>query len=203
MTDKPYRPDGEAEIEAMAWIADQQASEPATEKLWDRFLDECPDSAMPRSLFEATIRALREAKPVKYHGSATARPKLDAFGIEAVCDAIGDQKSMTQIAHEQGVSIGSLIAWIDSDPERSARAREVRRSMARFWDEKAEAVLANASSDFELKKARELSQHYRWRAKAIAPAEYGDKVQHADADGNKLEPATFVLQPVAPPPREE
>lgn len=108
---------------------------------------------------------------------ATAAAKLDRFGIDAVCEAIVDRESLTAIASRVGVSIGSLITWLDADPERSARAKEARRATARAWDEAAEAKLDQAEDEFGLKKARELAHHYRWRASKIAPAEYGDRIQ--------------------------
>lgn len=101
--------------------------------------------------------------------------KLDAYGVEAVCADIGDGKSLTAIAKEQGVSIGSLLTWCEADPERSARVREARTLMARFWDEEAERVIEQAGDDFELKKAKELAHHYRWRGSKIAPRDYGDR----------------------------
>lgn len=138
------------------------------------------------------------------NGKGDARAALDAFGIEAVCDRIGDGKSLTAIAEEIPVSIGSLLTWIKGDPERSARAREARQATAQGWDEMAEAELRNAADAFELAKARELASHFRWRASKIAPADYGDKVQLADADGNKLPPAPqFILAPVAPAPARD
>jgi hypothetical protein len=74
------------------------------------------------------------------------------------------------------VSVGSLLTWIDADPERSARVREARAAMAKVWDEKAEDFILQAGDEFALKRARELAHHYRWRATKIAPREYGDKV---------------------------
>lgn len=106
----------------------------------------------------------------------TAREKLDAFGIEAVCAAILHPKAMHAIADEIGVSQGSLVAWIGADSERSARAREARIHTAQMWDEKATQAIEAAADQFELARARELAQHYRWRASKIAPRDYGDKV---------------------------
>lgn len=108
-----------------------------------------------------------------------AREALDAFGIDAVCEAIGDGETLTAIAERVGVSIGSLSAWLEADAERSARAREVRRAMGRVWDEKAETEIRAAEDDLGLRKAKELAHHYRWRASKISAAEYGDRVTHA------------------------
>lgn len=126
-----------------------------------------------------------------------ASDKLDAIGLDAICEAIGDKKSLTQIAEDACVSIGSLLTWIEANPERSARAREARTLMARYWDERSEKILEEASDEFDLKKAKELSHHYRWRASKIAPREYGDKVMHTDSEGNNLPAPQFIIQPVA------
>lgn len=105
-----------------------------------------------------------------------AAQKLDAYGCDAVCADIGDGMSLTAIAKKCGVSIGSLLTWVEADAERSARVREARTLMARYWDEQAEEVIAGAQDDLGLKRARELAHHYRWRASKIAPRDYGDAV---------------------------
>lgn len=122
--------------------------------------------------------------------AAEAIAKLDAYGVDAVCADIGDQMSLTAIAKAQGVSIGSLLTWCEADPERSARVREARTLMARYWDERAEVVISEAKDDFELKKARELAHHYRWRGSKIAPKEYGDKMTLAGDPESPLQGVT-------------
>lgn len=116
------------------------------------------------------------------------RAKLDSYGIDGVCNAICNEKPLTTLADEIGVSIGSLLMWIEADPERSARAREARIVMARRWDEKSEEILTRAEDDFALKKAKELSHHYRWRASKIAPRDYGDKttLEHTGEGGGPV-----------------
>lgn len=113
-------------------------------------------------------------------GSAAA--KLDVYGIDAFCDAVLEGRTMTAIASEVGVSIGTLITWLAADPDRSACAREARIRTARLWDDKAEQGIADAADPFELSRAKELAHHYRWRAAKIAPREYGDKLAIGGAD---------------------
>lgn len=115
---------------------------------------------------------------------AKARPagdKLDATGIDTVCEKIAEGLSLLDIAREIGVSQASLIAWIYANPERSARARVIRSLMAQHWDEKAERVIVDACDPVEVSKARELAHHYRWRASKVDPKGYGDqmKVEHS------------------------
>ena len=85
-------------------------------------------------------------------------------------------KSISQVASDFSVSRSTLWRWLESDPQRSARAREARQSSAESWDDKAERTLSDAGEPFELARARELAQHYRWRASKIAPKVYGDKL---------------------------
>lgn len=113
---------------------------------------------------------------------APAQQGLDARGIDWLCAEILDEKSLTKIAQDAKVSIGTLLTWIDRDPERSARAREARSSMAKIYDERAVEELRAASDPFELSKAKEIAHHWRWRAAKIAPREYGDKLALGGAD---------------------
>lgn len=105
-----------------------------------------------------------------------ARDKLDAYGVDALCEAIGNRKTLTEVAKTVGVSLTRLLAWIGADSERSARVREARKAMAVIWDEQAEAEIRKAKGELGLKKARELAHHYRWRAAKVAPAEYGERM---------------------------
>lgn len=110
--------------------------------------------------------------------AAEARAKLDKIGVEEIVEMIGeDGASLRGIARQVGVSPTALLNWIAVDSERSARVREVRAEMAKVWDEKAEDGLLQAQDDFELKRAKELAHHYRWRARATAPKDYGDQVE--------------------------
>jgi hypothetical protein len=123
---------------------------------------------------------------------SSARDALDEFGVEALCAAILDGTTMTQIARDIPVSIGSLIAWVAATAERSARVKEARAQSALVWDERALRVVEEATDPFELAKAREIGHHLRWRASKIAPREYGDKVQHTGDGGGPLA-ATFQI----------
>ena len=107
-------------------------------------------------------------------------------------------------AADIGVTVGKLSQWIASNEEHSARAREARIHAARIWDEKALDVIEQAADPFELQRARELAQHYRWRASKTAPKDYGDKIQaeHTGADGGAIQVASTVTF-VRPPARDE
>jgi transposase-like protein len=123
------------------------------------------------------------------------RPDAD-FDIDLICDMISTGESLTAVANEIGIHTANLIRWIENDSQRSARAREARVRSARIWDEKAERVIAEAPDKFELDRAQALAHHYRWRAKAIAPRDYGDKVQqeHTGAGGGPIAIAAVDLR---------
>jgi hypothetical protein len=57
-------------------------------------------------------------------------------------------------------------------------------------------VIASAPDRFGLEKARELAHHYRWRAKAIAPRDYGDRVtnEHTGAGGGPIALAAIDMK---------
>jgi hypothetical protein len=123
--------------------------------------------------------------------TSPAKAKLDALGIDAICDKIVDGKSLTAIAKNADVSIGTLLGWIEDESERSARAKEARALSARIWDDKATEGIEAASDPFELSKAKEMAHHYRWRASKIAPRDYGDKLtqEHTGPNGGPMQVA--------------
>lgn len=134
---------------------------------------------------------------------------MDAYGgIEAVECALIERKTLTEIAADVGISLGRFWEWLDSNPERSARAREARAKTAAIWDHEATSVIERAGDQFELAKAKELAHHYRWRASKIAPREYGEKVQqeHTGANGGAIvvdSRITLVSAPSRPVDEDE
>ena len=107
----------------------------------------------------------------------TAEERLDAIGIEWVCDQICACNTQTAIANTLQVGIATLCRWIASDLERSARVREARIAAARTFDDMAEQALMDAKDPFGLAKARELASHYRWKASKFSPREFGEKIE--------------------------
>ncbi len=101
----------------------------------------------------------------------------DAMGIDGLCERLIAGESQAAIAAEIGVSAATLVNWIAADLERSARAREARRVAASSHADKAEEVLLAATDPFGLARARELAQHYRWKASKADPKAFGDKIE--------------------------
>ena len=149
----------------------------------------------------ATFRKSKQ-NPKAAKKQPTIAERIEAFGIEAVCERLANGVTMTAIAEEVGVTVGKLSQWIASDEEYSARAREARIHAARIWDEKALSVIEQALDPFELQRAKELAHHYRWRASKTAPKEYGEKTttEHTGADGGPIQ-ARIAVEFVKPPAR--
>ena len=149
----------------------------------------------------AGVAASAKGENLQTKKQPTIAERIEAFGIEAVCEHLSNGTTMTALAEEIGVTVGKLSQWIASDEEHSARAREARIHAARIWDEKALSVVEQALDLFELQRAKELAHHYRWRASKTAPKEYGDKLtqEHTGANGGAIEvhsTVTLVRAPV-------
>ena len=119
----------------------------------------------------------------------TPADRLDALGIDAICERLQSCETMTSIAVSLGMRISRLQDWIAADAGRSVRVREARAATAAQYDDEALSRIDAAKDPFELARAREAAQHLRWRASKIAPREYGDKVQAevTGRDGGPIE----------------
>lgn len=120
-------------------------------------------------------------------GRGESQQKLDAEGMDAICDRIVEGQTYTAICASVGVSMGAFLAWLAADMERSQRARDSRIISAQAIDEQAQEAIRSAKDQFDLQKARELAVHLRWKASKIAPRDYGDKLQvEANVTHNNL-----------------
>lgn len=107
---------------------------------------------------------------------APAKKKLDAVGEKDIVDLIASGAGYRMIAAKYAVSLGTLHAWINATPERSHACACASVLASHVEDDTALDEIAGAKDPFELSRARELAIHRRWRAKALNPKKYGDKV---------------------------
>ena len=134
-------------------------------------------------------------KLIRVNEKFEAQNKIERFGgVEAIEKALGMGESLSGICRQLSIDVVTLLKWIGADSERSLRIKEARRMSAVYWDDKADRVIEEAKDQFELDKAKQLVSHYRWRAKCIAPRDYGDRVQqeHTGADGGPIQTETKV-----------
>lgn len=112
--------------------------------------------------------------------------------IEEVLESILEGKTFREIAKIHNVGLSTLHRFINSE-EHSARARNAMEISASSYADKAEEVLILAENDRgELMRARELAQHYRWKAGKRSPKKYGDKVD-VTTGGDKIAPQSIPL----------
>jgi len=134
-------------------------------------------------------------RTIRVNSKFEAQKKIEDFGgIDALERALGEGESLSGICRKLKIDVVTLLKWIGADGERSARMKEARRLSAVYWDDKADRVIEEAKDPFQLDKAKQLAHHYRWRAKCIAPKDYGDRVQqeHTGADGGPIQTETKV-----------
>ena len=88
-----------------------------------------------------------------------AQDKINAYGLDAVCDDILNGLPLRTNAKNLGVDIASLCKW-KAQPQHSARVTNALAATAECWDQIAVEGLASATNMFELARARELAHHY-------------------------------------------
>lgn len=130
--------------------------------------------SLPEYSVPVTLNMTEEEKNMPRWQRGSTK-KLEAYGIDAICEDIMGGESLLQISSKIGVSQASLVVWLSSDPERNEKSWTARSHAAIIWDELAERRVAEADNKLELAKATQLASHYRWRARVVAPKRYGDK----------------------------
>ena len=84
---------------------------------------------------------IRKSQPAKPARPPTTAQRLDAIGIEVICEKVADCVTLQRIADEVGISKGSLITWLSGHADQYARAREAQADVL------AEDLLAIADED--------------------------------------------------------
>lgn len=135
---------------------------------------------MPSPAINRNVNRLQTPPPPKtispYNKGKAGKGKLDVYGLDNICMDIMGGESMLSIANRVGVTLGMVINWVSTKPERLDRVNAARMHAAVLWDELAERRLAEAENKLETSKATALAHHYRWRAGVVAPKMYGNKV---------------------------
>lgn len=141
--------------------------------------------------YAEACRLVNEARIAFDAPKLTTAQKLDAVGIDVICEKVADCNTLQVIAGEVGISKGSLIAWLANYPDQYARAREAQA------DKLAEDIIAiaddssrdvyrdengNERTDSEVVQRSKLRVDARkWLAGKMAPKKYGDRL-NLDAD---------------------
>lgn len=99
--------------------------------------------------------------------------------IDEIIEAIIDGKTYRDISKKYNVGLTTLHRFL-SKKEHSARTRDALDYSASTYADKAEKVLEEikkGSNGIEMARARELAQHYRWKAGKRSPKKYGERQQ--------------------------
>ncbi|MGE5052032.1 MAG: hypothetical protein ACM3KI_11060 [Bacillota bacterium] len=98
------------------------------------------------------------------------------LNIDIIIELIIEGSTFRQIAEQLNVKLSTLHDFT-SKPEHSARVSQALEISAQTYEEKAEQILINAeASAYEMQRARELAQHYRWKAAKRSPKKYGERI---------------------------
>ena len=98
------------------------------------------------------------------------------INIDKVIESILEGKTYRAIAEENNVALSTLHDFC-SKTEHSARVKWALEVSASSYDDLAiEAIKGARSNMVEMQRARELAQHYRWKASKRNPKKYGDKL---------------------------
>lgn len=119
----------------------------------------------------------------------TLAQKLEQIGIDSICERLQNDESYQCIADSLGVSQSHMIEWVNSDTERSARAKAARIAAAETNDNLALAAIKSLPKDAtpaQIAQMREEVQHRRWRSSKRNPKEYGDRTILAGDEENPL-----------------
>ncbi len=130
------------------------------------------------------------AKKVK---KAAPKPviKLD---IEVIIEMIIDGKTFREISESESVSLGKLHSFTSST-EHSARVRDALKISADSYSDMAEQVLKEAAGNLiEISRARELAQHYRWKASKRDPRRFSDKLELSGDPENPVTQSVVIFK---------
>lgn len=113
--------------------------------------------------------------------------------INVICELIIDGLSFRKMAEHLNVPLSTLHDFTALS-EHYARVRLALETSAQTYDEKAEEALLNAKSSMtEIQRARELAQHYRWKAAKRNPIKYSEKIQQEIKADVKVEQTTITI----------
>ncbi|WP_125359730.1 hypothetical protein [Stenotrophomonas sp. 278] len=163
----------------------------------------------------AAPRKQTKASPGKKAAKPTGRPSSYTQDLaERVCALIAQGDSVATIGAMDGLpDARTIFRWLASnaggteDDPASFRQQYMRarasRADARF--ERLDEIMEEVrTGKLDPSAARVMMDAIKWQSGKENAKRYGEKLQLADADGDKLPPPPpFYIMPVAPPARDE
>lgn len=132
--------------------------------------------------------------------------------VEAICERLAEGEPLAQICRDDGMpGLRTVYDWAEARPDVSARIARAREAGEDVIAADCLVIADDGERDYAVgADGREVVNHDHiqrsklridTRLKLLAkwnPKRWGDKVQHADADGEKLAAPQFIVMPTAP-----
>lgn len=110
----------------------------------------------------------------------TATQKLNAIGIDAICDYVASGESLQSYCTNNGFSPVTMLRWIDADPKRMedyARARHVRADLTfDSLDDLSDDAVASDNA-VTVAGLRLKCDNIKWKLARMNAKKYGDRTQ--------------------------
>lgn len=114
-----------------------------------------------------------ESVPLAEYSWDEFKARPDA--LKMICEWIGSGNTIVWVGYICGTTPWSVYELLHTHPAGPEALAEAMRAAAMTIDAKAEHAILRANTPHELSKAKELANHYRWRAARWDRARYGDK----------------------------
>jgi len=112
---------------------------------------------------------------------------------DEICERLGNGESLLRICNDPHIpSRWSVFRWLDEHADFATKYARAREIQADFMNDliNETARLANA---INAPAVRVQVDAYKWTAEKLKPRAYGNKIQHADADGGHLPVPYFQI----------
>lgn len=145
-------------------------------------------------------------------GRPTIRSEILADTIE---DGISAGQTLSELSRIHGFSRKAYYDWLDEDQDFASRIARARLRGFDVMAEECKAIAEDGTNDYMMTEhgPRLDTEHVQrsklriWTRlellKKWDPRRYGDKVQHADANGDKLPETAFIINGVQAKPPED
>ena len=127
----------------------------------------------------------------------TASKKLDAVGIDVICERVADAEFYDVIAKSYGVARGSLMAWLARQPDAYAHAREARadklaEDILEIADDSSHDVIVDEGGNVKIngefvQRSRLRVDSRKWLASKMFPKKDGDVTRLEGSKENPVE----------------
>lgn len=123
--------------------------------------------------------ATKKAVAVKTE-TLTPSQRLDAIGIEAICEYVANGDSLRSWALLNNFTPLTVANWVNGDPVRSehyARAREDRADLYFDQLDDVSELAVTAATPVEVAGLRLKADNMKWKLARMNAKKYGDKLQ--------------------------